>query len=285
MSQYADFVRKQSVMQHDKGYSMSNRDDFTKSTRRALAERVGYRCSNPECGVETAGAKIGCINKAAKIGVAAHITAAAPEGARYDPSLTTSQRKNISNGIWLCHSCSVLIDNDDFNYSVERINGWKSQAELGANARIGKRSNNANDALLHQAESVRIKQFIDFIYGLFHEFELGLGSLSVDVYYVDKLVFEKIMNIDDHYQTYQQEYRSYDLHIQNVQNDIMDIIYSYRNFLIENNYYELAHSFKLLEDCQYYYSQELENKVEYMGAKLKRLASLVFELHQFRERR
>ncbi len=65
----------------------------------------------------------------------------------------------------------------------------------------------------------------------------------------------------------------------------MDIIYSYRNFLIENNYYELAHSFKLLEDCQYYYSQELENKVEYMGAKLKRLASLVFELHQFRERR
>ncbi|MGN2614738.1 hypothetical protein [Aliivibrio fischeri] len=271
-------------MQHDKGYSI-NRDDFAESTKRTLAERVGYRCSNPKCGVATAGAKIGCTNKAAKIGVAAHITAAAPGGARYDPKLTTSQRKNISNGIWLCHSCSVLIDNDEFNYSVEHINGWKSQAELSANAQIGKRSNNANNALFHQAESARIKQFIDFIYDLFYEFDLGLGSLSVDVYYVDKFVFEKIINIDNHHQTYQQEYRSYDFHIQNVQSEIMDIIYFYKNFLIENNYYELANSFKLREDRQYYYSQELENKVEYMCTKLKGLSSLVYELHKFRERR
>jgi hypothetical protein len=35
------------------------------------------------------------------IGVAAHITAASPEGARYDPSLPPEQRRAADNGIWL----------------------------------------------------------------------------------------------------------------------------------------------------------------------------------------
>ena len=264
---------------------MTNRDDFTDSTKRVLAERVGYRCSNPTCDIETAGAKIGSVNKTTKIGVAAHITAAAPRGPRYDPGLTSSQRKDISNGIWLCHSCSVLIDRDEVKYTIECINDWKVNAELRANSRIGKRSINTNDALFHQAESERIKKFINFIYDLFYEFDLRLGSLSTDVYYIDKFVFERIINFDDYCQIYLQDLRSYDNSIQNIQDKIIEIIYFYKKFMMENNYVLLANSFKLSEDRRYFYSQELEVKVESMNAKLEKLANLVHELHRFRERR
>jgi hypothetical protein len=42
------------------------------------------------------------------IGVAAHITAAAPNGPRYDPSLTSAQRRRHLNGIWLCRLRGTL---------------------------------------------------------------------------------------------------------------------------------------------------------------------------------
>ncbi|MBM7093290.1 hypothetical protein JTP67_33260, partial [Streptomyces sp. S12] len=77
------------------------RDDFSRSTKDQLAKQAGHRCAHPHCGKPTSGADeggIGSIN----IGVAAHITAASAGGPRYDPALTSEQRKHISNGIWLC---------------------------------------------------------------------------------------------------------------------------------------------------------------------------------------
>jgi hypothetical protein len=76
------------------------RDDFTQKTKEVMAHRVGYRCSKPDCGILTRGAASddeGTIN----VGFAAHITAASPDGPRYDPNLTSDQRKHHSNGIWL----------------------------------------------------------------------------------------------------------------------------------------------------------------------------------------
>lgn len=264
---------------------MTNRDDFTEQTKRSLAERVGYRCSNPDCLVDTVGAKGGCTQKVAKIGVAAHITAAAEGGPRYNSYLTSEQRKDASNGIWLCQSCSVLIDRDELNYTVELINDWKVRAELEANARIGSRQNSINYALFHQAESSRVEKFIEFIYDLFYEFELGKGSLSVDVYYVDKQVFYNVINIGSHTQVYSRDLLSYDVNIQKIQNAIMDIINQLRDFFVNNNYYELAHSFKLREDCQYCYSQGLQEQASTIQSKLIQLGDLVAELHRFRERR
>jgi hypothetical protein len=69
------------------------------------------------------------------IGVAAHITAAAARGPRYDPSLSAEGRSSITNGIWLCQNCAKLIDNDVGRYSVELLCLWKRQAE--ESARIG----------------------------------------------------------------------------------------------------------------------------------------------------
>ncbi|HHG3121894.1 hypothetical protein [Vibrio parahaemolyticus] len=264
---------------------MTNRDDFTEQTKRSLAERVGYRCSNPDCLVDTVGAKGGCTQKVAKIGVAAHITAAAEGGPRYNPYLTSEERKGTSNGIWLCQSCSVLIDRDELNYTVELINDWKLKAESEANARIGNRQNSINYALFHQAESSRVEKFIEFIYDLFYEFESGKGSLSVDVYYVDKQVFYRVLNIDSHEKIYKRDLLSYDTNVQETQNAIMDIIKQLRDFYVDNNYYELSYSFKLLEDCQYCYSQGLQEKADIIQSKLKKLGDLVGELHRFRERR
>ena len=60
----------------------NNRDDFSISTKALLANRVGLRCSNPNCRKLTCGANDD-LSKITNIGVAAHICAAAKGGPRY----------------------------------------------------------------------------------------------------------------------------------------------------------------------------------------------------------
>lgn len=108
-----------------------NRDDFTEKTKDCLAKRVGYRCSNPRCRKLTCAASYrpkGYVS----IGVAAHICAAAPGGMRYDPNMSHQERKSILNGIWLCQSCSKLIDCDELRYPVGLLHKWKQDAETEA---------------------------------------------------------------------------------------------------------------------------------------------------------
>jgi hypothetical protein len=107
------------------------RDDFSNKIKELLAKRVGYRCSNPACRQSTCGPQTkpnGSIN----IGVAAQITAASPEGPRYDGSLNPEQRKALDNGIWLCQKCAKLIDSDEAQYTVAKIKDWKNMAEAAA---------------------------------------------------------------------------------------------------------------------------------------------------------
>ena len=106
----------------------NNRDDFSEATKRLLANRAGVRCSNPSCRKPTSGANTNP-NKIINIGVAAHICAAAPGGPRYDSAMTEEERKSSHNGIWLCQSCSKLIDSDPTAYSKDLLHGWKSLAE------------------------------------------------------------------------------------------------------------------------------------------------------------
>lgn len=106
----------------------NNRDDFTEITKDIMAKRVGYRCSNPTCRKLTCGPNDNHL-KSSNIGVAAHICAAAPGGKRYDPNMTPEERKSIDNGIWLCQSCSKLIDSDDLRYTVALLHNWKRISE------------------------------------------------------------------------------------------------------------------------------------------------------------
>jgi|WetSurMetagenome_2_1015567.scaffolds.fasta_scaffold161973_1 hypothetical protein len=95
-----------------------------------LAERAGYICSNPSCNRITIGPDNANPIKSTKTGVVAHMCAAALGGARYDPSQTSDDRKDISNGIWLCATCSVLIDKNDGNaYPVDALRKWKDDHE------------------------------------------------------------------------------------------------------------------------------------------------------------
>ena len=114
---------------------MPNRDDFTVKTKEILARRVGYRCSNPGCRRLTAGPKEGDCG-GINLGVASHIAAAAPGGPRYSSSMTSEQRSDMSNGIWLCCTCSNLIDKDEKKYTKELLNSWKKEAETHASREL-----------------------------------------------------------------------------------------------------------------------------------------------------
>lgn len=117
------------------------RDNFKLKTKNLLAERVAYKCSNPNCSIITIGPNVNKL-KSTKIGVAAHITAAAKNGPRYNHNLTSEKRKGFDNGIWLCENCASEIDKNPYKYSVEILEGWKQLAEKNAELSISKSNSN-----------------------------------------------------------------------------------------------------------------------------------------------
>ncbi len=129
------------------------RDDFRQPVKEQLAKRVGIRCSNPNCRKQTSGPQSqdrGAVN----IGVAAHITAAAQGGPRYDNTLTPNDRSSADNGIWLCEICAKLIDADPTGYPDELLRDWKGVAEATALLELkGMRVVKDNRVLLVKIES------------------------------------------------------------------------------------------------------------------------------------
>ena len=111
---------------------MTKRDEFTRGTKYRLGARVAWRCSQPACRRSTIGPKQGDPRGVLTAGEAGHITAAISGGPRYDSTLTSKQRKDMSNGIWLCSTCSDIIDKDFQNYSVATLRQWRDLAERDA---------------------------------------------------------------------------------------------------------------------------------------------------------
>lgn len=107
------------------------RDEFSKAVKETLAKRVGYCCSNPDCGSLTTGPHTDSVRHV-NVGVASHITAAAFGGPRFDSDLTSQQRRAIDNAIWLCQSCAKLIDSDIKKYTIAALKDWKARAETRA---------------------------------------------------------------------------------------------------------------------------------------------------------
>ena len=115
------------------------RDNFSRAVKQTLAARVNHRCSNPVCGAPTSGPQVEP-GKALNIGVAAHITAAAYGGPRYNSCLTKEQRSSGENGIWLCQNCAKLVDNDRLWHDETMLRRWKELAERNAREGIGRQS-------------------------------------------------------------------------------------------------------------------------------------------------
>jgi hypothetical protein len=113
------------------------RDDFTEEVKRTLAARVGYSCSNPDCRAQTTGPQDDSA-KAVNVGVAAHITAAAAGGPRYNPALSPEERRHFDNGIWLCQNCAKLVDSDVLRFHETLLRAWKTVAEDHARNSLGK---------------------------------------------------------------------------------------------------------------------------------------------------
>jgi tetratricopeptide (TPR) repeat protein len=101
-------------------------NDFSAQTKHHLARSVNYLCS--KCGCQTSGPKKGA-SVSVTIGKAAHISAAAPGGPRYDPTLTPEQRRHYDNGIWMCSNHASLIDVDWLSYSMDQLREMKRAAE------------------------------------------------------------------------------------------------------------------------------------------------------------
>jgi hypothetical protein len=109
---------------------MKRPDEFTQDIKNKLAERAAYICSNPRCNCMTIGPDNTNQSKSTKAGIACHICAASHGGPRYDMSQSPALRKSISNAIWLCGTCSILIDkNNGHDYPAEHLRKWKKDHE------------------------------------------------------------------------------------------------------------------------------------------------------------
>jgi hypothetical protein len=106
----------------------ANRDDFSETAKGVIARRACYVCCNPDCRRFTAQAHSDP-EKALTTGVASHIRAAAEGGPRFDPSQTEAERRSARNGIWLCHSCSDLVDKDQVRFTAAVLTGWRTEHE------------------------------------------------------------------------------------------------------------------------------------------------------------
>ncbi len=106
------------------------RDNFSREVIDRLARRAGMKCSCPDCRLPTAGPDANC--GVTNTGVAAHIAAASPGGARYDESMSSDQRSSITNAIWLCQTHAKLIDDDELTYTSAVLLDWKGTAEAMA---------------------------------------------------------------------------------------------------------------------------------------------------------
>jgi hypothetical protein len=117
---------------------VATRDDFPASVKDELARRAGFRCSRPDCRAPTSGPSDTSRTGASSVGVAAHITAAAPGGPRYDPCMTPRERQSASNGVWLCQNDAKMIDDDARRFNVSLLRGWRSTAERAASDEQGR---------------------------------------------------------------------------------------------------------------------------------------------------
>lgn len=104
------------------------RDNFSAKVINTVAKRAALHCSNPTCRRLTAGPHTDQ-GKSSSIGVAAHIVGAAPAGPRSDSTLSPAARRDAENCIWLCKTCSRVIDVDPDKYPPELLHGWKSAHE------------------------------------------------------------------------------------------------------------------------------------------------------------
>lgn len=134
------------------------RDDFSKATVRLLAQRAGYMCAQPDCRQLTVGPSDDRVGRVTMVGVAAHITAAAPGGPRFDAGMQPEDRASETNGLWVCQTHGKLIDDTASRHTVETLRRWKTQHEEWIFQRVA----SADSVLKHGLTSISIENIGPF---------------------------------------------------------------------------------------------------------------------------
>jgi hypothetical protein len=129
------------------------RDGFAAKVVAVLAKRAAARCSL--CKVATSGPGQNP-DVSITIGVAAHIRAAAPGGARYDTAMTPAERKDATNGIWLCQNHAKQIDDDPDRFTIRYLQQLKEahEAVISAEIRSGASAAPDDEKILTSLEAV-----------------------------------------------------------------------------------------------------------------------------------
>ena len=131
--------------------------DFSQKTIDILSKRAVLHCSNPSCGVLTAGPNSDP-NKATIIGEAAHIFGARKDSARYQPEMSDTARAEITNAIWLCRNCHKKVDRDPKTFPAELLFEWREKHEQFAAEKLGAQVNQAKQL----AETKLLEHFKDY---------------------------------------------------------------------------------------------------------------------------
>lgn len=117
-------------------HSMNERAEFPTVVKRVIAGRAGYQCSVPKCGRLTIGPGL-TSDDVVRIGMAAHIYAAAPGGPRGTGGLSTDERNSPENGIWCCYDHGKAVDANHGNtYSATLLKAWKRLHEARKGAEV-----------------------------------------------------------------------------------------------------------------------------------------------------
>ncbi len=101
--------------------------DFTIGTKRIIAQRVNYICSNPNC-VALTSSYNNDQSKSTLTGECAHINTGSDSGPRPSDK-SVKYLKSAANAIWLCSNCHTLVDGDESAYSVDELIRWKQNTE------------------------------------------------------------------------------------------------------------------------------------------------------------
>jgi hypothetical protein len=103
-----------------------NNGDFPFRNAKKIALIARYICQKPDCRTNTLLLSNYDNNRYIIIGEAAHIIASTLDGPRGNSDLPFEERKNISNGIWLCRNCHKMIDaNSGIDYPIDILYQWK----------------------------------------------------------------------------------------------------------------------------------------------------------------